>query len=255
MILQIDTDRGVVTVEEPDGPRTIPLADPDAFSLVSQAWLRAGWDVKHVYRFSWFGRPIIQLPEDIVRMQEAVYRLRPDVIVETGIAHGGSLVLFASLCEAMGHGRVVGVDIAIRPENRAAIESHSLFHRITLVEGDSASPQAFAEVGRLVGEAERVLILLDSDHSERHVLEELRLYSALVSVGSYIVVADGIMRDLAGAPRSTPEWQWNNPLGAIEAFLAGRDDFVEREPAPLFNEGLVDANVTYWPRGWLLRVR
>ncbi len=154
MILRIDTDAAVVEVEEEHGMRAVPFNDPEAFALVSKAWLRAGWDVKYVYRFTWLGRPIIQLPEDIVRLQEMVFRVQPDVIVETGIAHGGSLVLFASLCEAMGHGSVVGVDIDIRPHNREAIESHTLFPRITLVEGDSTDTGTFAQVLEAVGAAE-----------------------------------------------------------------------------------------------------
>src|SRR2546430_91354 len=126
MILRIDTDEAVVEVEDGGGTRAVPFDDPEAFALVSKAWLRVGWDVKHVYRFTWLGRPIIQLPEDIVRLQELVFRAQPDVIVETGVAHGGSLVLFASICEAVGRGRVVGVDVEIRPHNRGAIEAHAL---------------------------------------------------------------------------------------------------------------------------------
>lgn len=255
MILRIDTDAAVVEVDEGDGSRSVPFADPEAFTLVSKAWLRVGWDHKHVYRFTWLGRPIIQLPEDIVRLQELVFRTRPDVIVETGIAHGGSLVLFASLCEALGHGRVVGVDVEIRPHNREAIEAHPLFPRITLVEGSSTDAETFERVREEVGGAERVLVMLDSNHTKAHVLEELRLYGTLVPVGSYVVVADGIMRDLAGAPRSGEDWGWNNPFAATEDFLAENDRFVRDRSAPLFDEATADTDVTYFPGGWLRRVR
>jgi cephalosporin hydroxylase len=254
MILRIDTDEAVVEVEGGDGRRAVPFSDPEAFELVSKAWLRIGWDVKYVYRFTWLGRPIIQLPEDIVRLQELFFRTKPDVVVETGIAHGGSLLLFASLCEAVGHGRVVGVDVEIRPHNRAVLEAEPLFPRITLIEGSSTDPRAFERVREAVGGAERVLVTLDSNHTKRHVLEELRLYSSLVSVGSYIGVADGIMRDLVGAPRTSPDWKWDNPLSAVEEFLAEHDGFVGERVAPLFDEGRVDADVTYWPSGWLRRI-
>jgi cephalosporin hydroxylase len=255
MILRIDTDKAVVEVEDGDGTRAVPFSDPQAFALVSKAWLRIGWDVKYVYRFTWLGRPIIQLPEDIVRLQELFFRVRPDVVVETGVAHGGSLVLFASLCEAIGHGHVVGVDIEIRLHNRAAIEEHPLFPRITLIEGSSTAADTFARVRDAIAGAERVLVVLDSNHSKQHVLDELRLYGELVSVGSYVLVADGIMRELAGAPRTTPDWAWDNPLSAVEEFLAEHDGFVSEPVTPLFDESLTDADVTYWPGGRLRRVR
>jgi cephalosporin hydroxylase len=255
MTLRIDTEDAFVEVDDATGIRRIPFQDPEAFELVSKVWLRVGWDLKYVYRFTWLGRPIIQLPEDIVRLQELVFRTKPDVIVETGVAHGGSLVLFASVCEALDHGRVVGVDIEIRPHNRAAIEEHPLFPRITLIEGSSIDPSTFAQVRQNVEGADRILVMLDSSHARQHVLEELRLYGTLVSLGSYIVVADGIMRDLAGAPRSSPDWQWDNPLAATEDFLAENDRFVRDEPAPLFDEGAVHTGPTYLPGGWLRRVR
>jgi cephalosporin hydroxylase len=255
VILRIDTDAAVVEVADGAGGRAVPFDDPEAFELLSRAWLRVGWDVKYVYRFTWLGRPIIQLPEDIVRLQEVVYRTQPDVVVETGIAHGGSLVLFASVCEALGHGHVVGVDVEIRPHNRAAIEAHPLFPRITLVDGSSTDPETFARVREAVGDAARVFVMLDSNHSKQHVLDELRLYGELVSVGSYVLAADGIMGEIAGAPRTTPDWAWDNPSSAIDEFLADDDRFVREDPPPLFDEGLAPATVTYSPRGWLRRVR
>jgi cephalosporin hydroxylase len=256
VIIRVDTDAAVVEVEEIDGTRRIPFSDPEAFALVSQAWLRTGWEAKYSYRFTWLGRPIIQLPEDVMRLQEAVMSTRPDVIVETGIAHGGSLVLYASLCELLDHGHVVGVDVEIRPANRAALEEHALFPRITLVEGSSIDPATFADVRAAVAAAERVLVVLDSDHSREHVLQELRLYTTLVPVGSLLVVADGsIMRTVASAPEARPDWEWNNPLGAVDDFLAEHEGFVREDPAPLFDESSVQRDVTYSAGGWLRRVR
>lgn len=254
MIIRIDTDAAVVELDDGTATRRIPFADPEAFELVSRAWLRVGWDAKHVYRFSWLGRPIIQLPEDVVRLQELVFRLRPDVVVETGVAHGGSLVLYASVCEALDHGRVIGVDIEVRPENRLAIESHPLAGRITLVDGDSIAGATFARVKEAVGSAQRVLVVLDSKHTKEHVLQELRLYGTLVPPGSYVVVADGIMRDLTGAPRSADDWSWNNPRAAVDEFLAETDEFVSEEPAPPFDESNVRSSVSYFSGGWLRRV-
>ena len=134
-MITIDGDR--ITVSEGGETAEYGIGTPEAFALLSRLWLRAGWDTKYVYSFSWLGRPMIQLPEDMLRMQEVIYQVKPDVIIETGVAHGGSLVFHASLCHAMGRGRVIGVDIEIRPHNREAIEAHELFDLITLIEGDS----------------------------------------------------------------------------------------------------------------------
>jgi cephalosporin hydroxylase len=255
VILRIDLERALVETEDGDGVRTYQLDSPEAFALVSEAWVRAGWDAKYVYGFTWFGRPVIQLPEDLVRVQEAIYRVQPTVILETGIAHGGSLVFYASLCKAMGRGRVVGVDIEIRPHNRRALEEHPLFDLITLYEGDSTDEELADSIRETIGPDETVFVVLDSKHTKDHVLRELELYAPLVSVGSYIVAADGVMGDLARAPRSAPDWEWNNPREAARAFVAANPDYVLEQPEPPFNEGVVRDPVTYWRGGWIRRVR
>lgn len=254
-MISIDEKAGVVTVTDETGTRTLSLGDPEAFRLVTRAWLRCGWDTKYVYGFSWMGRPIIQLPDDMFRIQEVIYRVQPDVIIETGVAHGGSLIFYATLCKAIGRGRVVGIDIEIRPHNRKAIEAHALASYISLVEGSSVDPTTVDRVRGQIREAECVLVLLDSNHTKAHVLAELEAYAPLVSIGSYIVAADGIMEQVAGAPRTRPEWSWDNPKAAAEAFTANRTDFVIEEPAFPFNEGAVTERVTYWPRGFIKRVR
>jgi cephalosporin hydroxylase len=253
-MLTIDEALGCVTVRQADGTTQQHALDtPEAFEAVSAAWLRCGWDVKYVYGFTWMGRPVIQLPEDMIRIQEVVWHLRPDVIVETGVAHGGSLIFYASLFEAMGHGRAIGVDIDIRRHNRTAIEAHPLAARITLVEGSSTSPGTLATVRHSIAPGESVLVVLDSNHSRAHVEAELDLYAPLVSHGSYIVACDGIMAQLAGAPRTAPDWTWNNPVAAVDAFLARNADFVMEEPGFAFNEGSVRHRVTYWPKCFLRR--
>jgi cephalosporin hydroxylase len=191
----------------------------------------------------------------MMRIQEVIYRLRPDVVIETGIAHGGSLVFYASLMKAMGKGRVVGVDIEIRPHNRKAIEAHEMFERITMVEGSSVDASVVAQVRALVEPGERCLVLLDSNHSRGHVLAELRAYAQFVAVDSYIVACDGIMQDVVGAERTHPDWATDNPQSAVRDFLAERDDFVLEEPAFPFNEGRITERVTYWPNAFLRRTR
>src|ERR1051326_7706340 len=254
MITTIDEERGEIIVQTPEGERRYPLASAEGFAAASRAWLRAGWDAKYVYGFTWFGRPVIQLPEDLVRVQEVVYRVAPEMIVETGIAHGGSLVFYASLLAAMGRGRVIGIDVEIRPHNRAAIEAHPLASRITLIEGDSILPATVDRVAAEIGAASPVLVVLDSKHSKDHVLAELRHYSRFVTAGSYIIAADGIMEQIVGAPRTGADWEWNNPRRAVQEFVKENADFAIAEPPRPFNEGLVDSRVTYWPDGYLRRI-
>ena len=253
-MITIDEASGLVTVDGPQGRQTHSMASPEGFKVVSDAWVRCGWDAKYVYSFSWMGRPIIQLPDDMVRVQEVLYAVKPDVIVETGVAHGGSLIFYASLCKAMGKGRVVGIDIEIRPHNRTAIEAHEMASLITLIEGGSTDPSTVEAVKAQIKPGETVLVLLDSNHLKDHVRGELDAYGPMVTAGSYIVVTDGVMAQVAGAPRSQPDWSWNNPLSAIDEYLAGHPEFVEEEPAFPFNEGVVKDRVTYWPRGYLKRI-
>jgi cephalosporin hydroxylase len=252
-MIRIDLEAGWVEIDAGSGVQRFPLASAEAFTILSRAWLRGGWDTKYVYSFTWMGRPIIQLPEDMIRIQEIVYRVKPDVLIESGIAHGGSLVFYASLFKAMGRGRVIGIDLELRPHNRSAIERHELFPLIELVEGDSIDPDIVARVKSMVRSSERVLVVLDSRHTRAHVLAELRSYARLVSPGSYIVATDGIMGDLVGAPRSAADWGWNNPKEAAAEFVRESTEFVLEEPLFPFNEGLVRERVTYWPGAFLRR--
>jgi cephalosporin hydroxylase len=252
-MIKIDLERGLVSVEDGGREDSYKLDTPEAFGVISKLWLRAGWDNKYVYSFTWLGRPMIQLPEDMIRLQEVIYAVGPDVIVETGVAHGGSLVFHASLCKAMGKGRVVGIDIEIRPHNRSAIESHPLSSYITLIEGSSIETSVVERVKAQIKQGERVLVLLDSCHTKEHVLAELRAYSPMVSPGSYVVAMDGIMEDVVGAPRTQADWAWNNPRRAAMEFAESNPEFAIEEPPFAFNEGNVTARVTYWPSAFIRR--
>jgi cephalosporin hydroxylase len=254
-MLKIDMEQGLVHVESAGSAESFAIGSPEAFSLISRAWLRSGWDSKYVYGFSWMGRPIIQLPEDMLRIQELIYSVKPDVVIETGIAHGGSLIFYASLMAAMNKGRVIGVDIEIRPHNREAIEAHEMFERITMIEGSSVDASVVDQVRALVDPTERGLVILDSNHSRSHVLAELHAYADFVTPGSYIVACDGIMQDLVGAERTRQEWITDNPQSAVKDFLEGRDDFLLEEPAFPFNEGHITERVTYWPNAFLRRIK
>ncbi len=254
MRLTIDTEARTVTAETAAGSKQHPLDSPEAFRLITEHWLTVGWTQKYIYGFTWLGRPIIQLPEDMIRIQEVIHRIKPDVILETGVAHGGSLVYYASLCKATDRGRVIGVDIEIRPHNRTAIEQHPLAGYITLIEGSSTDAGTVAQVKELIRPGERVLVLLDSNHSKAHVRAELEAYAPLVGVGSYIVATDGIMSALAGRPGAQPGWEWDNPSEAAREFAAAHPTFALEEPGFLFNEGQISEHVTHWPSAYLRRV-
>jgi cephalosporin hydroxylase len=253
MKILIESELGLLT-QEVDGQRKqINLYSKEAFELLSHLWLKVGWNEKYAYTFSWMGRPIIQNPEDVVRTQEVIYQVKPDIIIEIGIAHGGGLIFYASLCKSMGRGRVIGVDVEIRPHNRQAIENHDLCPYITLIEGNSIDLSTVQLVKSLVNQGEKVMVFLDSNHTKSHVLAELEAYHDLVAPNSYIVATDGIMKDLFDVPRGNPEWKWDNPAAAAAEFAQRHPEFVLETPPWPFNESNLNQNVTHWPEAYLRR--
>jgi cephalosporin hydroxylase len=194
-------------------------------ALLNALRLKQAAEFKAMYEPNWLGVKIIQLPEDIVAMQELLWRLQPDVVVECGVAHGGSLIFHASILELAGKGKVIGVDVEIRPHNRAVIEAHPLAHRITLIEGSSVDPATAAQVKRLCPAGSKIVVVLDSNHSRDHVAQEIALYKDIVSLDSYLVVMDGAQALVSDIPRGKPEWAEDNPLTAVRDFLASNDEF------------------------------
>jgi cephalosporin hydroxylase len=236
----------ILTVEGPEGQRDIDLYSAEGFELLSRLWVRSGWQQRLSYRLTWMGIPIIQLPEDLLMMQELIYKMRPQVIVETGTAHGGTAIFYASMLALLGQGRVISVDVEIRHYNRLAIHAHPLSERITLIEGSSVSDAVVADVRQMIRPREVVLVALDSNHSYAHVRAELEAYAPLVTPGSYLVVFDGIMDSVADAPNGRPEWTTDNPGRAVEDFLSHHPEF---EIDRYYNRLLV----TYCPAGFLRR--
>lgn len=230
--------------------RNEPLRD------AARAFMRESTQPKYSYNFSWLGRPIIQYPQDIVAMQELIWTLQPDLIVETGIAHGGSLILWASLlelnaaCGGPAEARVIGVDIDIRAHNRAAIEAHPMFRRITMIEGSSVDDEVVARVREAASGRERVLVCLDSNHTHAHVLAELEAYAPLTSVGSYCVVFDTVIEELpAGTYPDRPWGPGDNPKTAVDEYLRSHPEFeVDHE----MDDKLL---VSVAPGGYLKRTR
>lgn len=208
----------------------------ESFLRLSREWLIRSGELKYSYHFSALGRPVIQYPQDMVAVQEIIWTVKPDVVVETGIAHGGSLILSASmlalldLCEATERGemvdprrprrKVVGIDIDIRPHNRAAIEAHPLSNRIQMIEGSSIDPAIIAQVKSRIGSGQRVMVFLDSNHTHDHVLEELEAYAPLTSKGSYCVVFDTVVEDMPDEMfRERPWSRGDNPKTAVWEYL------------------------------------
>jgi cephalosporin hydroxylase len=182
---------------------------------------------QYSYNFSWMGRPIIQYPQDMIAMQEIIWRLKPDLIIETGIAHGGSLIFYASLLELIGKGEIVGIDIDIRKHNKEAIEQHPMFKRITMIEGSSVEENTFRRVQEIANDKQVVLVSLDSNHTHEHVLQELELYAPLVTKDSYIVVFDTIVEEMPDDYLPGRPWkQGDNPKTAVIEYLKGHPEFM-----------------------------
>jgi cephalosporin hydroxylase len=199
---------------------------------LSRAWLRDISPHKYAYNFTWMGRPIIQLPQDILAMQELIWTVQPDLIIETGIAHGGSIIFSASMlelnaaCGGPADSKVLAVDIDIRAHNRAAIEAHPLSRRIIMIEGSSIAHDVVEQVRAGTAGRKRVLVCLDSNHTHDHVLAELEAYAPLVSAGSYCVVFDTLIEDMpAGMFPDRPWGPGNNPKTAVHAYLKDHPEF------------------------------
>jgi cephalosporin hydroxylase len=204
------------------------MAKDRALQKSSIAWIIQSAPYEYVYHFKWLGLPIIQLPADIVALQEIIWKTKPDLIIETGVARGGSMVLYASMLELIGgRGRVIGIDIDIRSRNRRAIESHRLAKRIKLIEGSSTSDATLRKVKALARGRKRVLVVLDSNHTHEHVARELDLYSPLVKKGGYLLVFDTAIEHMpAGYFKDRPWDRGNNPMTAVREFLVRNKRFV-----------------------------
>ncbi len=239
---------------------------------LSNQWMQQAFDQRYMYHFSWMGRPIIQTPNDMVALQEIIWAVKPDLIIETGIAHGGSLILSASLLALLDEAdavasrttvdpraskrKVIGIDIDIRSHNRAAIESHPMAHRIQMIEGSSIAPETLAKVKAAAAGYKNILVCLDSHHTHDHVMEELKAYTPFVTVGSYCVVYDTVVEDM---PKATfPDRAWapgNNPKTAVWEFLKAQQQAPKNQPQFEIDRTIDDKlMITAAPQGWLKRI-
>ena len=208
------------------------LGSDPAVQQATRDWIAAIAPHKYTYNFTWLGRPVIQFPQDLAAMQEIIWATKPDLIIETGIAHGGSLIFHASILQLLGNdGRVLGIDIDIRDYNRAEIEAHPMIDRIDMIQGSSVDNAIAKQSSEAAANAERVMVVLDSNHTHEHVLRELELYAPLVTNGCYLIVADTLIEDMpAGSFPDRPWDKGDNPATAVKAFLQSADRF-EVDPA------------------------
>lgn len=225
-------------------------ADKDIQAL-SRIWLREIAHYKYAYNFSWMGRPIIQFPTDMIAQQELIFKIKPDLIIETGIAHGGSLIYSASMLELLGgDGYVLGIDIDIRAHNRAEIEKHPMAKRIKMIQGSSVDANIAAEVAKHAEGKKAVMVILDSNHTHEHVLQELQFYSSLVTKDSYLIVYDTLVEDMPQRLVGDRPWgPGNNPKTAVFEFLKSNSRFeIDKE---------IEAKllITVAPDGWLKCVK
>lgn len=229
--------------------------DKDLHGL-SNIWIRETSKYHYTYNFSWMGRPIIQFPQDIIAMQEIIWTVQPDLIIEAGIAHGGSLIFYASMlelnaaCGGPQDAEVLGIDIDIRSHNRAAIEAHPMFKRIEMIQGSSIAPETIDRVHAAAAGKRRVLISLDSNHTHDHVLAELTAYAPLTSIGSYCVVFDTSIEDMPADLSSNRPWKpGNSPKTAVREYLKSHHEF---EMDEAIQHKLL---ITVAPDGYLRRVK
>lgn len=219
------------------------IKSADAFNSASNK-------AQYSYNFTWMGRPIIQYPQDIIAMQELIWDIKPDLIIETGIAHGGSIIYYASLLELIGKGEVIGVDIDIRAHNRAEIEKHPMYKRISMIQGSSIDPAIVEQVKKHTEGKETIMVVLDSNHTHEHVLAELEMYSPFVTKDSYIVVFDTIVENLPNYYLPNRPWSiGDNPMTAVDTFLANNDSF---ESNTAIDDKLL---ISVSPKGYLKRVK
>lgn len=255
----------------------LEMSNDDDLRLKTLEWIASSGNHKYSYNFSWLSRPIIQYPQDIIAIQELVWQIKPDLIIETGIAHGGSLILSASMlalidyCEAKetnktldllaSNRKVLGLDIDIRAHNRIAIETHPLAHKIDMIQGSSVAPDIVAQVHEHARGHERIMVCLDSMHTHDHVLAELEAYAPLVSPGSYCVVFDTVIEDLPDGMFPNRPWdKGNNPKTAVREYLRRlrEEAYIAADGSPLHFEidEMIENKllITVAPQGYLKRI-
>lgn len=226
------------------------MASDRKVKSISKEWLSQTYKYEYSYHFRWLGRPIIQYPQDIVALQEIIWNIKPDLIIETGIARGGSLIFFASLLELIGKGSVLGIDVDIRSHNKKEIQKHPLFKRINMIEGSSINEKIVKKVHNAARNKKNIMVVLDSNHTHEHVLKELKFYAPIVTKNSYLVVFDTLVADLPQRYFVNRPWKkFNNPKSALIEFLKNNKQF------RIDNNVTNKLAITAAPDGYLKRIK
>jgi len=227
---------------------TVDKKNTKELKKVGLQWIKVAAKNRLSYEIDWLGIPVIQTPEDLILMQELIFKVQPDYIIETGIAHGGGLIFYASMMELLNKGKVIGIDIEIREHNRKVIESHPLFKRIAMIEGDSISDEMIQELRKIISKNSKVIVCLDSNHTKAHVLKELQFYQEFVIPGCYIVVFDTNTSELAKLGIFNSKYIDNSPKEAVEEFLKKNNNFeIDKNYNKLY--------ISYSPNGYLRRIK
>ena len=255
MRIEIDTTAKELTLHQADGPKTIGLYSREALPVLAELWLKTEWSTERWRAFSWAGVQMLQLPEDTIRLHEAIWRLQPDLIIETGVYRGGGSIFLAGLCKLMDRGRVICVELNLMDEAKQNLTQHPFGRYVTCLEGSSTAPEILSQIKLAIDEAECCMVILDSNHSADHVFAELESYGAMLKPGSIMLATDGVMERLADTPLGQPDWPTNNPVAAVKRFLQSWGDrFDLIAPPAMFGEAQFDLpELTYFPHGWLRR--
>jgi len=249
MLKNYETEtKSKLILKNENGNSEVDLYSEEGLEMLSNLWVKVAAEFKLMYELTWLGRPIIQFGDDMIMLQQLIWEVKPDIFIETGIAHGGSLIYTASLFELMGNGKVIGIDVEIRAHNRTAIEEHAMYKRIEMIEGSSVDVLTIEKLEKLLEDGKTITVMLDSNHSKDHVLKEMQLYSKYVSKGGYLIVQDGAQAWVSDTPRGKAEWKEDNPLAAIEIFLKDNDNFV-------VDHKYTRMGITQSPCGYLQRVK
>jgi cephalosporin hydroxylase len=249
MKLDLDTSANMLRLFTDTGIERMPLYSKKAFELLTELHQKVGWQLKQPYSYSWMGLPILQIPDDMIRVAEVIHRLNPDFIVETGVAHGGSLAFYASIVSEWD-GQVIGIEKGVRCMD--AISKCPLAPWIEIIEGDSVDPDIVRHVYQRCLDSS-VFVILDSDHSQAHIAKELEAYHDLIKPGYYILVQDGNRGDFADVPRGNPEWAHDNGSDAALEFVKTHPEFTIEQPQWPFNESWLTENISFFKNGWIKR--
>jgi cephalosporin hydroxylase len=254
MKLLIDTNSKKINISEEQDSHNLNLYTKKAFTKISNFWLEYIWNQKYTYRFTWLGFPIIQLPDDIINIQELIFKEKPKYIIETGVAHGGSVIFYASLIKLLNLKKVVGIEKKIKKKNLINLHRSPLKKYFKIIQGDSTSDKVINKVKNII-KKNKTLLILDSNHSSEHVYKELVSYSKILQKNCIIVATDGIVDVMKFAPRRLKYNKNGGPVLAIKKFLSKDKKFKKINPTNLFNESNVSQNMTHWQYGWMKKIK